>query len=170
MAAGLLVAFDTRPPDLLVDESGRLLAVRDANGRLSLSSRRVATFVGDNWLRRAGQDISPAWPGAGESWPDGSLRCDGLGCLYRSGTGPTVALIKDPRAIAEDCAAADILVSLVPVRRACSGRPFIDRFDLWRHGAHAIWLRGEDDAPLVLRAADSRRGRPWARDLNTKGQ
>jgi competence protein ComEC len=167
MAAGLLVAFDTRPPDLLVDESGRLFAVRGADGRLALSSRRVATFVGDNWLRRAGQDISPAWPGAGESWPDGSLRCDGLGCLYRSVAGPTVALIKDPRAIAEDCAAADILVSLVPVRRACSDRPFIDRFDLWRHGAHAMWLETGEQSPLVQRAVDSRRGRPWARDLSS---
>ncbi|MDP6953058.1 MAG: ComEC/Rec2 family competence protein, partial [Alphaproteobacteria bacterium] len=130
MAAGLFVALDTQQSDLLVDESGRLFAVRDGEGALSLSSLRVATFVGDIWLRRAGQDTSPPWPDPGMSWSNGSLRCDGLGCLYRPRTGPTVALIKDPRAIAEDCAAADVLVSLVPVGRACSGRPFIDRFDL----------------------------------------
>jgi competence protein ComEC len=65
-----------------------------------------------------------------------------------------------PEAAADDCRIADVIVSLVPVRGACpSPALVVDRFDLWREGAHGIWLAGSD---IRFLSVDGVRGdRPW---------
>ncbi len=70
--------------------------------------------------------------------------------------GPTVAPIKGPRAIAEVCASADLPVSLVLVRCACSGGPFIDRFDIRCPGAHALRLCGGAEVPRLPGSREAR--------------
>lgn len=158
IGAGLIVAGAATPPDILVNRDGRLFAVRDGDDQLALSTTRRAKFAGEMWLRRAGQGASPPWPEPDNPWPDRRLTCDRLGCIYRP-PGYTVALIQDPRAITEDCAAADVVISADPVGRACAGPDLvIDRFDLWRDGAHAVWLYPSPRARSV-RAA--RGDRPW---------
>ena len=78
--------------------------------------------------------------------------------------GKTVALVEDPRALSEDCRRADIVVSAVPVRRRCaSARVVVDRFDLWRNGAHAIRI-GPDGAVSVETVADYSGNRLWTPD------
>lgn len=74
----------------------------------------------------------------------------------------------------DDCRRADVLVSLVPLRGPCP-RPVIvvDRFDLWREGAHAIWL--DEDDVRVATVNGLRGHRPWvlrprSRDRRTKDQ
>ncbi len=73
-----------------------------------------------------------------------------------------VALARDGRALADDCAVASVVVSREPVRGRCTGpRVVIDRFDLWRRGGHALWLSPEGVRVETVRA---RRGeRPWVR-------
>ncbi len=161
IVGGLATLALATPPDVLVDGEAKLFAVRDDGGRLALSSPQAARHAGETWLRRAGQAAGARWPRAPERG-DGTLRCDPLGCLYRR-QGQVVALVRDGRALAEDCAAADVVVSLVPTRRRCRGpRLVIDRFDLWRRGAHAIWLDG-DGAVRVESVAERRGQRPWSR-------
>lgn len=106
-----------------------------------------------------GRDGSPAWPGTGSA-VGGRLRCDRLGCIYRA-DGQVVALVQDPRALAEDCALASIVISRepVPARRCRGPRVVIDRFDLWRHGGHALWP--SPDGVRVERVRDRRGRRPW---------
>lgn len=142
IAFGLMTIGVDRTPDVLVDGAAKLFAVRSADGRLMVSSTRVARFTSETWLRHAGQDGSEPWPREGAS-RDGRLLCDALGCIYRA-AGQVVALVGDPRALAEDCHRATVIVSLVPVRQACPpGRTVIDRFDLWRNGGYALWLEGD---------------------------
>ena len=73
-----------------------------------------------------------------------------------------VALAEDGRALLDDCAAASVVISREPVRGRCKGpRLVIDRFDLWRHGGHALWL-GENG--VRVETVRARRGeRPWTR-------
>ncbi len=73
-----------------------------------------------------------------------------------------VALARDGRALADDCAAASVVVSREPVRGRCKGPGLvIDRFDLWRNGGHALWLSPEGVRVETVRG---RRGeRPWVR-------
>ena len=55
---------------------------------------------------------------------------------------------------------ADVVISLVPVGGACaSASTLLDRFDLWREGAHAIWLRR--GAVRVVSVNGVRGDRPW---------
>jgi len=67
-----------------------------------------------------------------------------------------------PAALAEDCRIATVLVSREPVRRACP-RPaaVIDRWSLWRDGAHAVFLSPEGVRVESARGASG--DRPWVR-------
>ena len=158
MALGLAaMAFD-RPPDLLVDGRGYAMAVRNADGTLLIS--RGGKVLKDTWGRRAGPVSTEWWPKHGRS-ADGRLSCDDEGCLYRAGSR-LVALVKDEDGIDAACSGPDTVVSAVPIRGACRGaRTVIDRFDLWRKGAHAVWLTGTDGARVETVAA-SQGDRPWS--------
>ncbi len=160
--AGLLVGLIsigwTPPPDILVTGDGKLIAARAASGSYMLSSGRSGRFAADGWLRRAGERDRVPWPREGIS-ADGRLRCDAVGCLYRV-TGHRVALVRNERALAEDCWRADHVISLEPVRIACPvPGHVIDRFDLWRNGGHAVWLGA--DGVRVESVNQTRGARPW---------
>jgi competence protein ComEC len=149
----------TVPPDLLVSRDGRLFGVRAADGTLYVSSRAVRRFDTEIWLRRAGEDEAETWPPLGPSL-GGRLRCDPLGCIYKGG-GQVVALVADGRALVDDCRLATVVISREPDRRGvCRGAGLvIDRFDLWRQGAHALWLR--KGGVTVETVAGYRGVRPW---------
>ncbi len=159
VVAGMASLALVRPPDVLVDGGGKLLAVRSASGALTVSTRRAARFSRETWLRRAGQEGDAVrWPS--EGFDAGKrLSCDGLGCIYRAG-GHVVALVRRPEALAEDCWTADIVVSLVAVWKDCpAATTVIDRRDLRREGGHALWL---EEGAVRVESVDSRRGsRPW---------
>ncbi len=162
-AAAILIGLTSmllaRGPDILVSADARMMAVRGGDGLLRLwSPGRPDKLTAETWLRRAGQRDTADWPRPGEraEWSDGSsLACDRLACIYRRG-GKTAALIREPGAVAEDCASADIVVSAVPAKRNCPAGLVIDRFDLWREGAHAVWLDGG-----VASVGEQRGDRPW---------
>ncbi|NQV84462.1 MAG: ComEC/Rec2 family competence protein [Rhodospirillales bacterium] len=168
LCLGVLLAVMHEPPDVLVDGQGRLLAVRTTDGRVAVSTLRRARYEREIWLRRFGEEEARApWPKIGTS-SDERLTCDRQGCLYRArgSTGEgvedrTVALVFDEGALAEDCWAADVVISVVPVRIPCPAPlGVIDRFDLWRGGAAAIWLRGP--GRIRIETVNGLRGtRPW---------
>ncbi len=178
IGGGLAFGLMAPRPDLLVDGTGKLFAVRAPDGKLWLSSARFARRAGRTWLRRDGRDEDQRPPivadgiDAGDAYP--WLSCDSLGCLYRPGLqvpdrggtaqaragGSLVAIVRDARALIDDCRRADVVVALVPVRRTCpSAGRVIDRFDLWRGGAQALWFDG--DKLRITSVAASRGRRPW---------
>jgi competence protein ComEC len=147
------------PPDILIDGEGKLTAVRLASGQYAVTSLRRSAFTREVWMRRIGHDGAPlAWPSK-EPSADGTLRCDGLGCFYRTAHG-VAALVNHPGALLEDCGSADLIVSTVPIRGPCPGpERTIDRFDLWRDGAHSIRFT---PSGIVVETVNGRRGaRPW---------
>jgi competence protein ComEC len=157
IAIGFAAIATVRTPDILVSDTGRLAAVKGQDGRLLFPSR-ARGFIAETWLRRAGQ----AAPAAGPAPGPGPMRCDALGCIVRTG-GEVVALVKMAAALPDDCRLATILVSRVPVRKwRCRGpRLVVDRYDVWRAGAHAVWLTpGGIDVKTV---AGTGGNRPWSR-------
>jgi competence protein ComEC len=159
--AGMTSMLLTQTPDILVAEDGKLLAVKAADGRLVLNTQRNSLAT-ETWLRRAGQSGSDRWPSQGEG-AGGLLTCDSLGCVYRQ-AGHKVALAWSTEALLEDCAGADLVISLEPVRKLCpSAKRVIDRFDLWRQGGHAIWLR--PDSIAIETVAERRGHHPWVARL-----
>ena len=157
---GLAAIWLTPRPDILVDGEGKFFAVRAADGRLMVSPARGLKIAEQSWLRHDGELEPAPWPMDGAS-SDGRLRCDALGCIYRA-QGMLIALPRDEAALAEDCQRADVVLSMVPVRGRCPGaRVVVDRFDLWRHGGHAIYL--QPDGSVRIETVDAWRGeRPWS--------
>lgn len=159
--AGLMTPLlPTDRPDILVNEDARLIAVRDHDGALTLSSGRADSFTRDMWLRRNGQEEFATWPKAGAN-ADGSLSCDPRGCLYRPAQGPPVAIAFGPEALMEDCGRVDIIIAATPIPYDCPAAHMVGRFDVWRTGPHAVTIR-PDGRVDIESAADWVGDRPWA--------
>jgi competence protein ComEC len=156
MAAGLLTMLLVRAPDVLVSGDGKTLAARAADGALYIATPDARGYVADTWWKRDGAAGFRQWPRHGAS-PDGRLRCDALGCTYKIGAA-RIAVVRDPAALAEDCAAALIVApALTPT--GCRGARVIDRRSLMTRGAHAVWIDGRT---LTVVDDRSERGeRPW---------
>jgi competence protein ComEC len=157
VVAGMLSFVATVPPDVLIDAEGRNFAVKAEGGGYRVSSPRA--FPVSTWLGRAGEEAPKSWPRKGTS-EDGRLRCDSDGCLYRW-QGQIVGMPRNFKALDEDCRFASAILTALPVRGRCSAaRIVIDRDELWRRGAHALWL-GEGGI-RVDNVAAHRGDRPWA--------
>jgi competence protein ComEC len=158
MVVGLSSMAWVRPPDILVDGSGKSYGLRMADGSLLISSR--GRILNDTWGRRAGPRSEEWWPKRSHS-NDGRVSCDETGCLYRTGR-TVVALVRTEPGLSAACSGPDIVISAVPIHDPCKGaRVVIDRFDLWRRGAHALWL--ENDGSVRMETTAGRQGdRPWA--------
>ena len=79
-------------------------------------------------------------------------------CRLQTATG-TVAIIRNASA-AGDCDGLVLLVSAEPARGECPSHvTTLDRFTVWRDGAHAVWLTAA--GPVVLSDRQYRGARPW---------
>ena len=152
IAAGLALMPFARPPDLLIDDAGKVFGLRGADGALALTSARTAKFETGIWLRRNAQSE----PGSRTD-----LVCDEASCIWRA-RGQVVALVTRPAALADDCAEATVIVARVPVPRSCRAPvAVIDKWSLWRAGSHAVWL--DPDGVRVESARSVAGDRPWVR-------
>jgi competence protein ComEC len=144
-----------RGPDVLVSADARLIAFLAREGMWLERQRGASSFVRDQWLRAAGLAEARPLP-AGE---EGPLRCADGACRFRPhAEGPEAVLLRGARA-ADHCGRAQVILSAEPVREPCPGSLVVDRFAVWRNGAHAVWL---DAAGLrVLSDRDWRGSRPW---------
>jgi competence protein ComEC len=131
MLVGLLSPLAAAPPDIVVSSDARLIGVRGPEALLVQPGRGGSGFVLDAW--RAYLDVGAVLP------LEEGAACDADGC--RVERGGVVALILRPKGHAGECAGVAVLVSPEPAHGACHGVPFVDRFSVWRDGAHAIWLR-----------------------------
>jgi len=169
VAFGVAAAFFTTQPDILIDNSGRLVGVRNANAEISLSSFRSGRMTRARWAQRAGQEKAEKWDYNGRKYTAGSwMTCDKLSCLYRpahKNTDMLIALVKDELALTEDCRNAQLVISLVPVEVDCpSAKLVIDKWDFYHKGGHALWLPDQRGEWITVKTvAESRGNRPWSR-------
>ena len=174
MAAGLASGLVTTPPDILVAADGRMLAIATASGVLSERGSGSNRFTRESWLRSWGEDNATALPREGEL---PGVACSALSCLLRArADGPAAILLRQPPresprprrgpapppppVLAETgCGKAAVMLSLEPIRGRCRETPRVDRFSVWRDGAHAVWLGAGGATILSDRAF--RGDRPW---------
>jgi competence protein ComEC len=157
IVGGLALAGIGAEPDIIVERRGATVAVRDENGRLTLPLQRKARFSVEKWLLHEGD---PA--GFAEALKRPGWHCAGSACRAVVNGRRLLFLRNDTAAgtAARLCGDAEIVIAAVPLRGACrSARLRIDRFDLWRKGAHAIYAEGDDWR--VVTAWDERGRRPW---------
>jgi competence protein ComEC len=158
-ALGVGLMLLARPPDILVDSRGQVLAVRLDDGRLALSPWKRDRWITDDWLQSAGQAQAASWPAAGKGG-QGGLACDAEGCLL-SRHGRRVALARRADALEADCARADLVISYPRIERCPNGTPLIGPEALHASGGIAIRLEAAGVHVSSVRAA--RGDRPWSR-------
>ena len=146
----------TKPPDLIVARDGLTIALRTHDGQLQFVRSPADKYSAEEWLKRDGDDRNYA--SAIATARDG-VSCDYYGCIAES-MEIKIAAVTKPAALDEDCAYADIVISAVPTRRRCVGPSLvIDRFDVARNGAYAVWLQ---DGIRFQTAQEARGVRPWS--------
>ncbi len=155
IAAGLAGMALTRPPDIVIADIGRFLAVRAPDGQYFVSAGWGERIEGSFLAEETGRSLA-AWPGPG---PQGGLDCAGERCRY-SARGRNVELVTGTDGLPADCDGVDAIVAQVPAGFRCRGVvPVIDRIDSWRLGAVALWL--DPDGVTIDSANASRGARPW---------
>lgn len=153
ISIGITFSQVATPPDILVAEDIRTVALRLEGGRLALTQKATDKYAAANWLRRAGDGRLP-----NEAIGGPGLKCDALGCIAEI-KGTLVAVDARAEALAEDCSNAGVVVSAAVAHRFCQGpRLVIDRRDTASQGAHAVWLGAKI---RVENVEDARGLRPW---------
>lgn len=144
LCVAIILIVQYRPPDILVSNDAKLMAIRDRAGIYHLSSRQSDRYTATDWLRRNGQTAEglERWPTEGAAL-DGELLCAEGGCHFTR-NNRKIAFDFLTTAQNEDCAWADILIAADPVQGPlCRAPVVIDRFTVWREGAMAVWLDGQ---------------------------
>ncbi|HEX4113934.1 MAG TPA: ComEC/Rec2 family competence protein [Stellaceae bacterium] len=160
MVAGYATLLFVTPPDILISNDAKLVAVRSASGDYMPSHARGGAWTEDNWTQRAAATLAAAWPKQGDS-ADGRLHCDGTRCFYRL-DGQTVGVVRKRGDVAAACGRADLVISPVAAHYNCHGATLIDSVDTWKRGGHAVWLSAAGIA--IESVADWRGQRPWTHD------
>ena len=148
MLAGVLSPLLTVPPDLLMSPDAKLIAVREGG--------YWAQGPGGGFLRSSWEDHLASGPiqsiVTGRPAICTADRCD----LLRDGQ-----LLRLARGAARPgCEGVTLFVSAEPARDVCPrGVSYLDRFSVWRNGAHAVWL-GPGGVTIVSDRA-YRGDRPW---------
>ncbi|MGU3361891.1 ComEC/Rec2 family competence protein [Methylobacterium sp. M6A4_1b] len=159
-AIGIACAATPERSDIYIDREGAGAAIRDLSGRLATLGR-PPSFVLGQWLKADGdgrrvEDV-PAFQGA---------RCDRLGCTLITPDGRALALTTDKRAIGEDCARAEILISRQSAPTGCAASIIVDRNFLQSHGATSVRLAR--DGPALATAKRPGDLVPWRANSSRK--
>jgi competence protein ComEC len=151
----LLLASLAKTPDIYVDGAAKNVAIRNEAGELVPAQPRRGRFAVSQWLRVDGDDSLPAEAAHRAGWT-----CEEAICRAAVKGRRVIYLPEDKPAMTIPCAEADIIIAAFPLRGRCRLVPTrIDRFSVWRSGAHALYLA--DDAIRLLTARDEQGSRPW---------
>jgi competence protein ComEC len=151
---GVLALQPAAMPDLLISRAGENVALRTPEGLLVPAHSRRARFSVEKWLAANGEEESPSEAARRPGWDCQENRCRAVV------KGRPVLYVSRSEGQPIDCSGVAILIADFPLRGACRGVALrIDRFDLWRHGAHALHL---GEAEVTVRTARQEQGRrPW---------
>jgi competence protein ComEC len=161
--AMLLAIATNKLPDILISESGRLLAMQDPAGQLVVSSNRTERRIRETWLRRQAQAKSASFEQSAQqsSW---------LSCTYSDNCRVQIKkhqVVFDLGRVPADiaCEGADLII--VPQRHIACDRTnaelepiIIDRKNATATGAIAIFI--DDQEIYVDTTMQSVGKRPWS--------
>jgi competence protein ComEC len=152
LALAFVLAVAAPRPDVLIDASGEVIAVRGADGRLQILGVSGNRFVAESWLaadadlRRAGKAL------------EAGFACDARACTAKLADGTKIAVARQREAFAEDCHGAALVISRFGSNKGCAGSS-VDRATLRSTGALALWRKDGGWIAESARALDA--DRPW---------
>lgn len=154
LIAGFAVAQFNRFPDLLIERTAANAAFRNDSGELVFASRHRGRFAGEKWLQANGEETTFKLAAARTGWT-----CEARSCRSEI-KGKVIGYFLDGEGVPPDCTGLDIIIAAYPLRGTCKSVPTrIDRFDVWRMGAHAISIEGSTSVITTARGLSG--NRPW---------
>ena len=154
-ALGFALGSIKARPDILVERTAINTAVRNDAGELTVAEERKGRFAVERWLAADGDGVTIQAAFRRAGW-----KCDSNVCQARV-KGKTVAYARKAAELDLACPKADVLIAAFPLRGRCGEIDIrIDRFDVWRNGAHALFV-GEDGGVTTATAREQRGNRPW---------
>ena len=131
-----------------------MLRFRNDSGELVFANSHKGRFASEKWLQANGEEARIQGGGkAGRV----DMRCPLLPHQIKA---KCLAILWMAREMYPSCVGLDIIVAAYPLRGACKSVPTrIDRFDVWRMGAHAIAMEGNNLRITTARGLSG--NRPW---------
>ncbi len=151
-AGALFIALTTPRPDVLIDPGARTVAVRGADGKLSILNARQSRISAETWLAADGDTRSS------RDVADSAFICDELGCVAHLKDGALIAVASRPEALADDCGKAAIVISATDIPASCL-TPGIDRKTMTTTGA--VSLRRVNSEWKIETVRSPYAERPW---------
>jgi competence protein ComEC len=152
LALALVLALSAPRPDVYVDAEGEAVAVRGADGKLTIHGANRDRIAALAWL---------AADADGRTLLDdlaGSFTCDTNGCVAKLADGAIVAVTLRREAFADDCRDAALVATRFELPERCAA-PGIDR--RLRATTGAIALRRVDGKWIAETARSPFADRPW---------
>jgi competence protein ComEC len=160
-ALSVAMALAVSRPDVLVSQSGAVMAVRSADGRFTAIKFGSDTLSIDEWLKADGDERRPT-----DRTVAAGFACDPDGCVAHLADGTAVALSRTLAALADDCARAALVVTLRAPPPDCAAQ-VLDRRALQNGGSTALtWRKGRFETTPARPAGFDR---PWARQPSRSG-
>ena len=157
-ALGLALAVASPRPDVIIDAQGKTLAARNGKGGLDVLNAKGNSFAVQQWLAA---DADPRGPR--DHTLSGAGRCDADGCVAHVPDGRAVALVREKRALSEDCARAAVVVTHLPIGDLCKGPDLVLDADYFRkRGATQLFAASDGKEWRLVTARRESYDRPWS--------
>lgn len=151
VAGGMLTALSYNPPDMLVSDNAKRIALRLEDGSMVMLRGKANSFGAEAWLQSglqteyADKKLAPAI-------------CSKNGCIVRL-YGKTLAFPRTPDALHESCNNVNIVITDLPQPDfPCTAR-VISKYTLRDAGGFGLWLKQD----ITLRPFRETGNRPWLR-------
>jgi competence protein ComEC len=143
---GIVSSFFNRPPDLLIDGRGKVVAFYQ-DQILYLSTLKRGKFTADTWEKHLNAKDKKLLP------------CEEGVCKATLHNIPVLVSLSKAN---QPCLKGAIHIHLEPRQKKCRETLLsLDWFDLWRRGSHAIWVSSDGLHIKTVRPLGGHR--PWER-------
>lgn len=154
MVVGMATSQMQQRPVILIEERASNVAALNAAHQYVFADTKKGKFAADKWLQSNGELIKLAEASTKPGW----TCVDGM--CFIDVADKSVGYIHQQTDKAWTCPPVEILIADFPLRKACGDIPIrIDRFDVWKRGAHAIYQDG--DTWRVETVKGQQGLRPW---------
>lgn len=163
IALAILLMLIAPKPDIIIDEKGKLFAVRDTEGALMVSSKQRGRYARNMWLKQNGQLTALNFMKETPKDVPSPISCDADSCQYWARNNLAVFAFS-PAGIAQHCSTVSIMFNLTESETPCSSSYLITLADLHNKGAHVIYF--EKDKPSIITVKEAQGKRLWSSPLN----
>ncbi len=151
---GGMIGQNASRPQILIEERASNVAVLDASGSYVFADASKGKFAADKWLKSNGEISLLKDAAAKHGWSCVEGMC------FTDLAAKSVAYVHEQKDKNWPCPPVDILITDFPLRHACKDIPVrIDRFDVWKHGAHSLSI--SNSKVLIETVKGAQGDRPW---------